>query len=73
MLRPNINLLNGPATLLGDPQAFDTDLDSVVCALPHIGKPASTDWVVTYSGELTRNSVRRRQYPVVATDELKFV
>ena len=57
MLRPNTDLLNGPAALLGNPQAFDADLDAIVCALPHVGKTACTDWVVTYSGELTRNSV----------------
>ena len=56
--RSNTNLLDGLASLLGDPRAFDADLDAIVHALPNIGKTASADRVAAYSGEITGNGVR---------------
>jgi len=32
----NVNLLNGLTTLLGDPQAFDTNFFPVVNTFPHV-------------------------------------
>ena len=58
MPRSSNNLLDGLASLPGDPRAFDADLDAIVRALPNIGKTASADRVVTYSGEITGNGVR---------------
>ena len=68
-----VDLLHVLAIHYGDPRAFDAHFDVVVHRLPNIGEASRGDWVISNSGEATRDNVRRWQNPVVAADSLQLV
>ena len=56
---PDIHLLYDFSGSHGNSWAFDAHLDAIVLAFPYIGKTTGGDWIITNSGEITGDSVRR--------------
>ena len=68
-----LNLFNSPAALLGNPQAFDTDIGAATSPSPYVGRTARGDWVGIDLEKIARNSARRRKGCMVGADGLEFV
>ena len=56
---PNTNFLYCIARSIDRPRAFDTYLDVIARALPHIGKTTGGNRDTADSGEVAGNGVRR--------------